>query len=105
MVEGWHKYTAFNLLPLIKQGSVEFRHLQGTDDEVLLNQWLSCLENLWLLAKDTQVTMESLTDNNLLHRWWQSIFHHCPQIMALDPAFPTMIANPLMDVKFAFLEQ
>lgn len=105
MVEGWHKYTAFNLLPLVKQGSVEFRHLQGTDDPVLLDQWLTCLEQLWLLARDTTVTAEALTDTSLLQRWWQSIFDHCPQIMALNPAFPTMIANPLMDVKFAFLEK
>jgi hypothetical protein len=50
----WHKYTAFNILPLglgknSEQGlgTIEFRHLFGTKDPVIFKDWLSILKELY----------------------------------------------------------
>lgn len=43
--DNWHKYTAFNMLPLRTQGTVEFRHLQGTSDVEVYKRWLTAIHN------------------------------------------------------------
>jgi hypothetical protein len=86
-----------------KLGSIEFRHLQGTKDDQLLHEWLLTLDNLWHLSQREQITAEALADEAKLKQWWRSLFGHSPRIMALEPAFPNVIQNSLLDVKFAFV--
>lgn len=45
---GWSKYTGLNLMPIIKYGSIEFRHLVGTDNIPFILNWI----NLILGIKD-----------------------------------------------------
>lgn len=47
LLNKWSKYSAFNLLPVTKQGTVEFRHLHGTGDFSTYRQWLTIIRNLW----------------------------------------------------------
>lgn len=50
----WSKYSALNLLPLSSFGTLEFRHMQGTDDVEYINQWvefINCLREA-CVAKD-----------------------------------------------------
>jgi hypothetical protein len=49
----WYKYTALNLLPVIRYGTVEFRHMHGTNDIQKLKVWLSTLSNLITVSKNT----------------------------------------------------
>lgn len=99
----WHKYTALNILPLQKLGTVEFRHLQGTSDVVLFGEWLQVLENLWKLSQETTITVEALTSKEVLKLWWKELFGHSKRIMVLEPSFNNIIANSLLDVKFSFI--
>lgn len=102
LAHGWHKYTAFNILPLRTLGTVEFRHMQGTGDFELVTQWLTLLENLYTLCQRTSVDSETLSQPINLKMWWRHLFGHCPQIMAMEPEFHTTIENSLIDVKLAF---
>lgn len=102
-VKNWHKYTALNVLPLLKQGSIEFRHLQGTNDAQLLSEWLTTLDNLWQICQREELTAETLVDNAKLKQYWKTLFGHSPRVMALEPAFNNVIQNSLLDVKFAFV--
>lgn len=49
----WHKYTAFNILPMGSNGhtaalgTVEFRHLYGTGDFSVFSKWLTILKELY----------------------------------------------------------
>lgn len=103
MTANWHKYTALNVLPLVTQGSIEFRHLQGTDDPVLFNEWVSTLNNLWVMCQRETITPEALANPEQLRLWWRELFKDSPRILALEPALPNMIQNSLIDVKFAFV--
>lgn len=103
LLDKWHKYTALNILPLRKLGTVEFRHLQGTGDTVLFGEWLTALDNLWGLCQTDKITPETLTDERLLKDWWKRLFGHSSRIMMLEPSFNNVIANNLLDVKFAFI--
>ena len=102
MAKYWHKYTAFNMLPVAKQGTVEFRHLQGTDDDELLGRWLKTIENLWQLAQTDAITKENIVMTDCHSRWFNKIFADAPEILALAPAMHNKIQNNLIDVKLAF---
>ena len=53
MYHKWHKYTAFNLKPVKELGTVEFRHLYGTNDREVFNKWLTALKDLFYHIRDT----------------------------------------------------
>lgn len=104
LVARWHKYTALNLLPLAKYGTIEFRHLQGTDDAELLNEWLTALQNLWLLSQKIDINQDSLVNKRTLDIWFESIFGHSSRVLALRPALPELMSNSLLDVKLSVLK-
>ena len=47
----WHKYSALNLLPITNFGTVEFRHMPGTNDVIKLCNWVRLITRLKLAAK------------------------------------------------------
>lgn len=51
MVERWHKYCAFNVKPLSQYGTIEFRHLQITDDHAVFETWLRMIHELYQFNK------------------------------------------------------
>ena len=99
----WHKYTALNILPLAKQGSIEFRHLQGTNNPELLDEWLTTLDNLWRMCQREEMNAISLNNPIIIKQWWYTLFGHSKRIMALEPTITSMTRNSLLDVKFAFI--
>ena len=50
LLSSWHKYSALNLLPMKKLGTVEFRHMHGMDSYDDLHNWLRNLEALYLAS-------------------------------------------------------
>lgn len=60
LVANWSKYTAFNLLPLTSIGTIEFRHLQGTNDIQLYQGWLNRIRSVCQAARSNTYTVESL---------------------------------------------
>ena len=44
------KYAALNLHTLAKYGTLEFRSLEGTNDQVKIDRWLKVIENLYNVA-------------------------------------------------------
>jgi Putative amidoligase enzyme len=101
LVSNWHKYTAFNLLPLRTQGSVEFRHMHGTDDSELLTRWLSCIENLQALALMEPMDKATIVNRDIIVEWLHAIFVNSPNLLALD--MDSLIADELLDIKLAFI--
>jgi hypothetical protein len=51
--QAWHKYTAFNIKPLGNSdlgpgiGTIEFRHMYGTNDVGIVSTWLTILEEFY----------------------------------------------------------
>lgn len=53
LIGAWSKYTAFNICPVAQQGSVEFRHLYGTNNFEIFKTWIEMIESLFNYAMKT----------------------------------------------------
>jgi hypothetical protein len=99
MVARWHKYTALNIKPISKQGTIEFRHMQGHNDTLLLNEWLVIISNLLSTAKqaslDTYFLTEDKMRSNFISIFGQSrLGNHYETVR-------TMMNNQIIDLKLA----
>jgi hypothetical protein len=55
LIKKWSKYTALNLKPLSKLGTLEFRHLYGTDDQQVIETWLRMIRVIWEAGRNLQI--------------------------------------------------
>lgn len=56
----WHKYSALNLLPISRWGSIEFRHMPGTTNIMHIIQWIDLITSLKVFAY--RYTLEEIVD-------------------------------------------
>lgn len=102
MVSKWHKYTALNLKPLAKYGTIEFRHMNGHGNTELLGQWLSLLNRLFDLAEQAPITAKTLTMNNY-REWFSTLFSPLPFYEDCRPSLAQDSANSRLDVKLGVM--
>lgn len=101
IIDKWSKYTAFNLLPMISIGTIEFRHLYGTGDYQVYKQWLTLLRELWTAAKTLPYS--------ILHDWVvQGVSYQTMRNTILPSAWNIVVPEEqqqtaLIDVKLAFV--
>jgi hypothetical protein len=103
MTAGWSKYTALNLLPLRKYGTVEFRHLEGTDDPQRFYIWVEFLSKLYYAAIKFQNIREGeLTNPKMLRELCDSLL--TPEFIKYCKEKPKFVLEDnLLDVKLAFI--
>lgn len=75
----WHKYSALNLLPISKFGSIEFRHLPGTLSIEPLLQWIDliCCLKVFAYQKSLPDIIQEITrlnSNSRYHQFVESVF-------------------------------
>lgn len=70
-LKSWNKYTALNLLPLVRQGTIEFRQLYGTADMTVITQWINIIGSIMSYAKRTplKVLMEQIKEMNTVSNY------------------------------------
>jgi len=101
-VSRWSKYTALNLKRLTDLGTVEFRHMQGTEDALLFTQWLTLLETLFHLSQKVTLTKDTLTEENIQH-WADTLFSHFGWYKYARGDVFNIIENSLIDIKLSFV--
>ena len=62
--DNWMKYTALNLVPMNKLGTIEFRHMHGTDDVDKLMTWINLILKMKLYAYKNSTEM---VENEIFH--------------------------------------
>lgn len=95
LVASWHKYTAFNILPAQTQGSVEFRHLYGTNNKEVFETWLSSIKSLY----DFVVNTPKFNIIKELNNVPQLVQRVVPKL--LEKGDISMLSNTILDVKLA----
>lgn len=101
LIQVWSKYTALNLGRLHDLGTMEFRHLHGTNNPEELNEWLHVLENLWKLSQRIIIDAEALGNHKKLEEWFELLFFPSNKVMMLKPSLFSIIRNSLIDVKMS----
>jgi len=99
----WSKYTALNIVPLNKYGTIEFRHLEGTDDQEKIKAWLDTLENLWAYGKTHEVNRMSVMNDAVVKEAFYAIFKDAPEIQKYSSILSKLLANSLVDIKLSLL--
>jgi hypothetical protein len=101
LVDKWSKYTAFNILPLGKQGSIEFRHLQGTADNKLFSNWLEAIYQLYKANLELTLKSEDL-DNSFVLVLANRVFKDVLPLSSIIDL--NSMKNSFLDVKVALLD-
>jgi hypothetical protein len=104
--EKWHKYTAFNIIPMGPSpdhqgfGTVEFRHLYGTNDAYVFETWLKAIKELYTIIMENP-TFDILTE--LQGDTVQLAYKTVPTLAyRLSPeTIKTLIADSTLDVKLS----
>ena len=55
ILNNWHKYTSMNLRTIKRLGTVEFRHLHGTDNQEIFTGWVKLITSLKEKARNTNL--------------------------------------------------
>lgn len=100
MVQKWSKYTALNLLPLGKYGTIEFRHMEGHDDSAKFAWWLKTLENLWAYGKSHILNKGFLAKDKPVLEAFDAIFKDAP-IKSIRGSVEELVSDTLIDIKLS----
>lgn len=86
----WEKYSAINFTPIMKFGSVEFRHMPGTCDATKLWQWVLLLSSLVQWARDNrrevvQDRIMKIKNNSQYRHLMDDVFGNLAQFLVATP--------------------
>jgi hypothetical protein len=106
-LRNWQKYTGLNLIPITTQGTVEFRHLPGTCDQVKIMQWLSLIGCLFKAAKTLTITdieqiLTSVNTTSEYHKLVSTVFSAWSYLVT-QPQYESLIEDGIIDVKYLLL--
>lgn len=97
----WHKYTALNIRPLSQHGTIEFRHMQGTDDVGLVTNWLTALGKLWDIGRDIDIKKNLSLD--VLSETADYIFKQFPEWEQWKMSMNTLTWNQRQDARLSLI--
>lgn len=101
IIAKWSKYTALNTLPLIPQGTIEFRHMHGHNDQVLFDQWLCTIENLWKWGQEYIMGKQQMSDEAILSAF-DYIFKDS-YIKSIRGNVLNLVGDNILDVKLSLV--
>jgi len=81
IIESWHKYAALNARPLGGLGTIEFRHLQATEDPNVLLRWITSINCLF--DKAAKLRNADLSFPEVL-QIYHTVFNNTPSSEVLD---------------------
>lgn len=99
LIGAWSKYTAFNIVPLGNQCTIEFRHLGGTNDYDRFVKWLDLIKTLYdFIDKNKEFNLgKFLAEGNEARELYQLIYQ---KPFNFDPG---LFIQSTIDVKESFV--
>lgn len=103
----WQKYSALNLIPIVEQGTIEFRHLYGTCDVNLITNWITLLAKLMeygmkIELDDAKKLILNMNTVSNYHEWLHSVFGEYVGLLQSD-GFERELARGVIDSKFMMM--
>ena len=100
----WQKYTALNMLPLVTQGTLEFRHMPGTCDLIRISNWLQIIGRMFTACLKYQPTelqevMCGLNTNSFYKNFIQEIFQEEATLLYTD-GWEQLVEQGVLEYKY-----
>lgn len=101
----WQKYTALNLLPVLNQGTVEWRHMHGTNDMEKLTIWLNLIGSIMKFSKNTDFdevvkTIKVLNDTSAYQQFFGQVLE---DRLPYDPMYQQALAEGIIHAKYTLI--
>lgn len=107
IIRRWQKYTAFNLIPLLSLGTVEFRHMSGQATPEKIIQWLAIIGSMYeFVLKNTNEMFDAflmqLNSSSQYQVLIEKVFgEHSKLFNGYD--FQHLMENGVLNMKFMML--
>jgi len=108
-VRRWQKYTALNLLPIREQGTIEFRHLEGTCDITRITAWLNIIGSIFKYAcevtyKELRATIANMNSVSNYGAFVENVFGEYATLLTALPAYKELLAMGIVDCKLLLVD-
>jgi hypothetical protein len=109
MFRRWQKYSSLNLIPITTQGTLEFRHLEGTCDVKRITNWICLIAKIFEHAmsntlKQVQLQIVNMNTVSNYHQWLYSVFGEYAQLLQTDN-FERHLAQGVIDTKLMLMDE
>lgn len=106
-IHDWQKYTGLNLKPLERFGTIEWRHMHGTNDIQFISTWLTIIGAFYRAVRafsfeELQSMFLSLNSNSQYERAFAKIFYDVPRFRL--PGYQEMLEAGVLDLKYDWIE-
>jgi len=100
----WYKYTGYNLLPVRELGTVEFRHLNGTQDVNLIINWVSLIIKLKEYIKkcnlfDFDKSIRTLNTTSQYYNFVNEVFGEKAPLIFENPSYKVEMGRGISNLK------
>lgn len=108
-LRAWQKYTGLNLLPVLSQGTIEFRHLPGTCELPRILDWMQLIGCLFAYARRVpfEVVQKNIIEINTTSEYkgiTQAVFMEWERVLDM-PFLEQQIEEGVLNVKYMVLSQ
>lgn len=107
-LKNWQKYTGLNILPLTSKGTIEFRHMAGTNDLNKIVKWCELISCLFDYGKRYKVdhikeTIVTLNTNSMYAGFLMDVFQgHSEEFLNLFN-YRAVLEEGVLDTKYAIM--
>lgn len=104
-----NKYTALNIVPLMSQGTIEWRHLYGTCDMDKISTWLKIIncfyEKMYTTTIDeVEMYITQLNTNSQYDTFLRWLFGDLHKIFML-PHYRAILENGVINMKYSIINK
>lgn len=109
IVGDWSKYSALNLLPIGTQGTVEFRHMPGTNNMEKITKWLQLLGCLFAAARkysldEIKKLFVDLNTTSQYRKVTDTIFGEYASVWENHP-YEALLEDGVLNMKYSLIKQ
>jgi hypothetical protein len=106
----WQKYSALNLIPVISQGTIEFRHLHGTRDVTLIKNWICSIAKIFEYAlnnsfEDARAQITNMNTVSNYRQWLNAVFGDYADNLAIYDGFERDLAIGVIESKLMLTKE
>lgn len=104
----WQKYTALNLTPLTTQGTLEFRHMEGTHNVERILTWVRLIGHMYTFARTLglEKTKNNFIDLNTTSQYMatlEQVFQQDAAVLRM-PGFEEKIEDGILRMKYTLMD-